>query len=173
MFGRKQVQPSTQCSAPQPRPSGQGVTNQGGDADAAIAALSQAIGLDLDFEMAYIFAPSLWRIPGVGAMLTDVGLAHNMRGNTLQLLKNPQTVATLAERAHDDPLRAVLEKSRIGVALYNPDAENGYSDGLIGMQAKILAGIFTDCPGDRARHYAVFDLHKFSTDVMLGKVKLG
>lgn len=168
MFGRKQVQSPTPRHAAQPRSS-----NQVGDADAAIAALSQALGLDLDFGMAYIFAPNLWRIPGVGDMLTTAGIHHNARGNILQLLKNPATVATLAARSHDDRLRAVLEQSRIGIAFHDPHAENGYDNGLIAMQAKALAGIYRDCPGDEARRYAVFDLHMFSTNVMLGKVKLG
>jgi hypothetical protein len=171
MFGRKKVQPAPQSFAPQPRPSQSGA-NDG--ADAAIAMLSQALGLDLDFESGFIFAPSLWNDPAIGPMLEMVGLKPNMVGNRIALLKSPVTVAKLAAMAPDDPLRGVLEKARTGMVLYNPDAENGYADGLVAMQRKQLRE-FATRPDltDRARHYATLDLMRFSEEIMLGKVKLG
>ena len=130
MFGRKKVQPAQQRFAPQPRPSQSG----GHDgADAAIAMLSQSLGLDLDFESGFIFAPSLWDDPAIGPMLEQIGLKPHMMGNILALLKNPATVAKLAALSPDDPLRTALDQARFGMVPYNPAAENGYADGLVAM----------------------------------------
>lgn len=175
MFGRKKVTPSTHGLANQSRPSsGQDAVDQGDGVDAAIAIMSKAIGLDLDFGMGYIFAPSLWNDPASGVMLDQNGLKPNMRGNTLALLKNPVSVGKLAAMERDSPLRAALASARIGVALYNPDAENGYADGLVAMQRQKLREFATRTDiSDRARHYATMDLMRFSEEVMLGQVKLG
>lgn len=171
MFGRKKVQPAPQRFAAEPRPSQSG-GNDG--ADAAIAMLSQTLGLDLDFESGFIFAPSLWDDPAIGPMLERIGLKPNMMGNILALLKSPATVARLAGTSPDDPLRTALEKARFGMVLYNPDAENGYADGLVAMQRQKLREFATRTDiSEEARKYATLDLMMFSESVMRGKVKLG
>ncbi|MBY0282683.1 MAG: hypothetical protein K2W81_01815 [Sphingomonas sp.] len=171
MFGRKKPKPEPMRFAPQPRPSQSGA-NDG--ADEAIALLSQALGLDLDFGSAFIFAPSLWHDRAIGAMLTGLGLQPNMAGNRIALLKSPVSVAKLAAMKADSPLRSTLESARFGVNLYNPDAENGYHDGLVVMQAEKLREFATRSDlSDHARKYATFDLMMFSEGVMMGKVKLG
>jgi hypothetical protein len=171
MFGRKKVQPAPQRFAPQPRPSQSGA-NDG--ADAAIAMLSQALGLDLDFESGFIFAPCLWDDPVIGPMLGRIGLKPHMMGNILALPKSPATVAKLAALRPDDPLRTALDQARFGFVLYNPAAANGYADGLVTMQREKLREFATrtDIP-DRAREYATLDLMRFSEELMRGKVKLG
>jgi hypothetical protein len=171
MFGRKKVQPAQQRFAPQPCPSQSGAHD---GADAAISRLSEALGLDLDFEHGYIFAPSLWDDPAIGPMLGKVGIQPNMVGNRLALIKSPVTVAKVAAMSPDDPLLDVLVKSRFGLVLYNPHAENGYDDGLVTMQRNQLRQFATRPDlSDEARRYATFDLMMFSQEVMQGKVKLG
>lgn len=171
MFGRKKVQPAPQRFAPQPRPSQSGA-NYG--ADAAIAMLSQALGLDLDFESGYVFAPSLWDDPAIGPMLERIGLKPHMMGNILALPKSPVTVAKLAAMSPDDPLRTALDQARFGTVLFNPDAENGYAVGLVAMQREKLREFATRTDiSDKAREYATFDLMMFSENLMRGKVKLG
>lgn len=171
MFGRKKPTPEPMRFAPQPRPSQSGA-NDG--ADEAIAMLSQALGLDLDFGTAFIFAPTHWADPAIGSMLTGLGIQPNMGGNRIALLKSPVSVAKLAAMDPESPLRSALASARIGVNLYNPDAENGYNDGLIVMQREKLRE-FATRPDltDNARKYATFDLMHFSEEVMMGKVKLG
>ncbi len=171
MFGRKKVQPAPQRFAPQPRPSQSGAHD---GADEAIAMLSQALGLDLDFESGYIFAPSLWDDPAIGPMLNGLGIRPNMAGNRVALLKSPATVAKLAAMDPADPLRGVLQQARFGLVLYNPAAENGYADGLVQMQREKLREFATRTDiRNEARKYATFDLMMFSEELMLGKVKLG
>lgn len=173
MFGRKkpQPQPQPQRFAPQPRPSQSGA-NDG--ADEAIAMLSQALGLDLDFESGFIFAPCLWDDPLIGPLLTMIGIHPHMRGNILALPKSPATVARLAQMSPDDPLRCALDKARFGMVLYNPDAANGYADGLVAMQREKLREFATRVDiSDKAREYATLDLMMFSENLMRGKVKLG
>jgi hypothetical protein len=128
--------------------------------------------LDLDFGPAYIFAPSHWQIPEVGDMLRTAGIEPNMKGNMLQLLKSPASVAMLKGMPEDNPLRAALGEVGFGIALYDPDAENGYSDGLVTMQATTLQGFASKYDGPQARRYAVFDFHSWSGDVMKGKIKI-
>jgi len=173
VFGRKTSQPERLRFASDPRPSHSGpdgAYNQG--ADAAIAALSEALGLDLDFGTAYIFAPSHWQIPEVGDMLRTAGIEPNMKGNVLQLLKSPASVAKLNALPPGASVREALEECGFGMVLYNPDAENGCSDGLAEMQAKTLKGFASEYGDVKARAYAVFDFHSWSSDVMKGKVKL-
>ena len=171
MFGRKKPTPEPMRFAPQPRPA---QTDADDGVDKAIAIMSQAIGVDLDFGSATIFAPSLWHDPDIGPMLEEIGLKPNMRGNMLGLLKSPTSVAKLSAMDPETPLRTALAESRIGVALYDPAAENGYHNGLIEMQRKQLRE-FATRPDytERARHYATIDLLRFSEQIMLGKVKLG
>ena len=173
MFGRKISQPVPRRFASDPRPAHSGPDGafaQG--ADAAIAVLSEALGVDLDFGTAYIFAPSHWQIPGIGEMLRTAGMAPNARGNVLQLLKSPVSVAKVNALPPDAPLREALEQCGFGTVLYNPDAENGCSDGLATMQADTLKGLAIEYDGAEARRYAVFDLYGWSRDIMKGKVKL-
>lgn len=173
MFGRKKVQPAPLRFASDPSPSHTGpagAANQG--VDNAVAIMSSAIGLDLDFGQAFIFAPSHWQIPGVGEMLSTAGMESNMRGNIIQLLKSPASVAKLSAMPVDAPLRLVLEKSGISAMLYSPDARNGYSDQLADMQADALKGFVAEYDGAEARRFAVFDLHRWSNEVMKGKIKL-
>jgi hypothetical protein len=173
VFGRKTSQPAPLRFASDSRPSHSGPEGASVEgADAAIATLSEALGLDLDFGTAYIFAPSHWQIPGVGDMLRTAGIEPNMKGNVLQLLKSPASVATLNALPPGAPLREALEQSGFGMVLYNPDAENGCSDGLATMQASTLKGFASKYDGAEARRYAVFDFHSWSSDVMKGKVKL-
>ncbi|WP_310469088.1 hypothetical protein [Sphingomonas sp.] len=175
MFGRKVVQSAAPRFAADPRPSHSGPDGElNRNIDSALASLSDALGLDLDFGTAYIFAPSHWQIPRVGDMLRSAGIEANMRGNVLQLLKSPASVAKLSAMAPDAPLRATLEKSGFGMVLYNPDCENGFSDNLASMQAEALKGFATDYAGNaQAQTYALFDLHRWSGDVMKGRVKVG
>jgi hypothetical protein len=175
MFGRKKSPPGHLRFAPDPQPSH---STPGGESnrniDAAISQLSEKLGLDLDFGTAYIFCPSHWRIPAVGEMLRTAGIEANMMGNVLQLLKSPASVAKMQAMKPEDPIRQVLERSGFGMVLYNPDAENGCSDGLAQMQAETLRGFAADYRGNtQAQTYAVFDLHKYSADVLKGHVKLG
>lgn len=174
MFGRKKSPPAPPRFASEPRPAYSGPDGQRDKrVDATLAELSNALGLDLDFGTAYIFAPSHWQIPEVGDMLRTAGIESNMRGNLLQLLKSPASVAKLSAMPPDSPLREALERAGFGMVLYNPDAENGFADGLAQMQAQTLKGFAKEYPGDEARSYAVFDLLRYSSDVMKGKVKLG
>ncbi|ASJ90830.1 hypothetical protein [Porphyrobacter sp. CACIAM 03H1] len=175
IFGRKKPQPQPrpepQRFAPEPRPSQSGA-NDG--ADAAIAMLSQALGLDLDFESGFIFAPSLWTDPAIGPMLERNGLKPHMAGNRLALLKSPSTIAKLLAMDPESPLRSALEKARFGMVLYNPDAENGYADGLVALQREKLHEYATRADlSEEARKYATIHLMMFSEEVMRGKVKLG
>ena len=173
MFGRKKSQPEPLRFASDPRPAHSGPDGASAQGvDAAIAVLSEALGVDLDFGTAYIFAPSHWRIPGVGDMLRTAGMEANMKGNVLQLLKSPASVAKLNALPPGAPLREALEQCGFGMVLYNPDAGNGYSDGLATMQANALKGFALEYDGAEARRYAVFDLHRWSGEMMRGKVKL-
>jgi hypothetical protein len=161
MFGRKKIRPAPVQFGVDPKPSYSGPAGASIQAvDGAIAALSEAVGLDLDFGRAYIFAPSHWEIPKLGAMLTTAGIEPNMAGNTLQLLKSPASVMKLSRLPEEDALRSTLEQCGFGLMLYDPDAENGFSDGLAKMQADALKGFASEYPSAEARHYAVFDLHK-------------
>jgi hypothetical protein len=172
MFGRKKVQPTLRF-ANDPRPSHfgpDGRSNQG--ADAAIATLSEALGLDLDFGTAYIFAPNHWQNPEVGDMLRTAGIEPNMKGNVLQLLKSPASVAKLNRMPEDNPLRTALVEVGFGMMLYDPDVENGCSDGLARMQAKTLEGFASKYDSPDARRYAVYDFHQWSGDVIKGKIKI-
>ena len=173
MFGRKKSQPVPLRFANDPRPAHTGPDGEVAQkADAVIAALSEATGVDLDFGIAYIFAPGLWQIPGIGDMLRTAGIEPNMKGNVLQLLKSPVSVAKVNALPPDAPLREALEQCGFGMVLYNPDAENGCSDGLATMQANTLKGLAIEYDGAEARRYAVFDLYGWSRDIMKGKVKL-
>ncbi|WP_143738142.1 hypothetical protein [Erythrobacter donghaensis] len=107
-------------------------------------------------------------------MLERNGLKPHMMGNILALPKSPATVAKLATLSPDDPLREALVKARFGLVLYNPAAENGYADGLVGLQRQKLREFATRTDiSDEARKYAIFDLMMFSQDVMQRKVKIG
>ena len=173
MFGRKKSQPEPLRFASDPRPAHSGPDGASAQGtDAAIAVLSEALGVDLDFGTAYIFAPSHWQIPGVGDMLRTAGMEANMKGNVLQLLKSPASVAKLNALPPGAPLREALDQCGFGMMLYNPDAENGCSDGLATMQAQTLKGFAIEYDSAEARRYAVFDFHRWSGEVMKGKVKL-
>jgi hypothetical protein len=134
---------------------------------------SPALGFDLDFDVAVIFSAVLWDDPAIGALLTQAGLAPNTKGNKLALLKNPDTVRTIAALPADTPLRQVLLNTGFGLVPFNPAASNGYHDGLTDMQRGALQGFLRDYADNaEALRHAVFDLHRFSKSVMMGETKL-
>jgi hypothetical protein len=174
MFGFLKRKPAPARFAVEPKPGHSGPDGAANrNADEAIAALSDALGLDLDFGPGLIFAPSLWNIPDVGDMLRRNGLEANMVGNRIALLKSPATVAALAQMPKDHSMRKILYESRFGAVLFNPDAENGYSDELVGMQrGQLTEWARREDLTEEGRHYAVMDLHRFSFELMAGRVSL-
>jgi hypothetical protein len=173
MFGRKKIQPTRLRFASDPRPSHNGPDRDlDRRVDSAIAALSEALGLDLEFGTAYIFAPSLWHNARVGDMIRNVGIVPNMVGNTVQLLRSPASVAKVNAMPPDHQIRALLKQAGFGITLHDPHAENGYASGMIGMQAKVLSGFLDKGYSEEALHYAVLDLHKWSRDVISGEIEI-
>ena len=171
IFGRKGVNTAAPAGG---SPQGLGKAEMDERTDDAIASLSRALRIDLDFDIAYVFAPSLWFDPSIKRMIDLTGIQPESRGNKMSLLKNPQSVARFAALSPDEPLRQALVASGFGMVQHNPLAANGYNDQLAAMQQKQLkewAG--RSELSDDACMYAVIHLHKFSTEVMQGKVPLG
>ena len=165
MFGRKGVAKA--------EPQAQSPEDMDAGVDNAIAMLSQALGINLNFQVGSIFSPALWQDPVIGPLLSRSGLEANMRGNKISLLIDPVSVSTIAARSPEDPLRQSLENAGFGMVLYNGMASNGFNDGLTDMQRGELQKIAASPASDEAKKYAVFNLHMFSGDVMKGKIKLG
>lgn len=173
MFGRKKVKPQPQ-PAPRSVPADMSPEEMDRRTDDAIGVLSEALGINLDFDIGSIFAPCLWDDPEIGALLRKVGLEPNMAGNKMSLLKDERSLRTLLQRPKDDPVREALASSGFGMVLFNPAAANGYADGLVTMQREKLREFAqrTDL-SDEAREYAVWDLMRFTSEVMKGNVPLG
>lgn len=170
VFGRKGV---GHPKAPPPARDGMGREEMDAGTDAVIASLSQSLGIDLDFDIAYIFAPSLWFDPAVKRLIDLTGMQPESRGNKISLLRNPASVAHFAQLSPEEPLRQALINSGFGMVQYNPIAANGFNDQLTEMQRGQLSewASRTDL-SDEGRMYAVINLHRFSSEVLKGNVAL-
>lgn len=173
MFGRKIVNRRPEPFLIEPcRSHNETNDNVRRSTDDALSVVSQRFGFDVDFGTAYIFAPSHWRIAEVGLMLSRAGMESNARGNVIPLLRSPASVATLNSMSPDSPIRKALEQLGFGMVLFDPDVENGFSDEFSKMQAQTLTDMAAKYHEPRSRQLAVFDLHRFSSEVMKGRVKI-
>lgn len=140
--------------------------------DAALGIMSDAVGMDMNFEVSHIFSPSLWLDPAIGALLSSVGLEPEMGGNKMGLFTNKALVRQLRSAGPDDPMRKAAVESGLGLAPYDVGAIGGFDDEKTKFQRGTLAKIAGQRLDAQARKYAVFDLHLFTTRLMKGEIEV-
>ena len=141
------------------------------ETDQIISVLSETFELDLDFDAAHIFSAKHWNDPQIGPMLSRAGMESEMRGNKLPLLMSPRSLMIFKSLPASHPIRQLLEESGFGTHLFDPHAENGFSDEIAETQRRILKGLAEEYPQHEAQRYAVFDFHAYSKDFLLGRTK--
>ena len=137
---------------------------------AAIAMLSQALGADLDFDIAYVFAPSLWADERVGRELSAAGLSPEMGGNKMPLFRS----ATLAEQLRQAPdgdrtKQAVLEAG-FGLAPFDAGRSGGFDEGKTRFQHGELVKIALSPATPFAKRAAILNLFDWSCRLMKGEI---
>ena len=162
-FGRKGL-------AQAPAPAQTAIEENG--TEAALALLSQALGVDLDFDMAYIFAPSLWSDPRIGPELDAVPLRAEMAGNKMALLRNAALADELRQRPAGDALKEALLASGIGLYPFDRGRPGGFDEGKTRFQHTELLKIAASPASAEAHRYAVLNLHQWSHRLMRGEIQL-
>src|SRR5687767_13234266 len=127
-FGRKGLSTST------PPASEAGV-------EAALALLSDALGADVDFEIAYVFAPGLWSDERIGRELSAAGLSAEMGGNKMPLFRSAAFVEKLRQAPADDPMKQAALEAGFGLAPYDVGKSGGFDEGKMHFQHNELAKI--------------------------------
>lgn len=163
MFGRKK----TSVEQAIPVPPGAGYDQL----DVILLALSTKFGLKLsEVGQGYILSPRLWEDVVCNQMLLEQGLQANQIGNMVMLFKDAESVRRLNQSPECAPVKEVLESSGFGFVPYDEKASNGFSDELTTMQLQTIRGFSVDYKDDaNARKYAVWDLHRFCTEVFKGR----
>jgi hypothetical protein len=160
-FGRKGL------AEAQPRPA-----IQEDSTEAALAMLSQALGVDLDFDIAYIFAPVLWSDPRIGPELDAVPLKAEMAGNKMALLRNPAVAEQFRQRPAGDPMKEALLAAGFGLYPFDRGKPGGFDDGKTRFQQAELLKIAASPASAEAHRYAVLNLHEWSYRLMRGEIQL-
>lgn len=119
--------------------------------------------LNYDTEIELVFPAALYRDPVVAPLLRQVGIPMEASGNKIMLFTDVQTVAAL--NAKPDIMKVGVEVG-IGTVLYGWNCEERTSF-LIGELRAISEKYAGD---DEAQRLAVFDLHRFVHNGMLGKL---
>ena len=158
-FGRKGL------AAAQPRP-----TIEEDGTDAALAMLSQALGVDLDFDMAYIFAPSLWADPRIGPELDATGLKPEMAGNRMALFRNSAFAGELRARPAGDPMKEAVLAAGFGLAPFDRGRPGGFDEGKTRFQHDQLLKIAASPASAEAHRHAVLNLFDWSHRLMKGEI---
>ena len=138
--------------------------------DDAMTVLSQALGVNLAFDIGYVMAPALALDAQICALMEEVGFDCEMQGNKVAVLTDPAAVAALAAMPADHPLRQALLKSRFALARFDPLASNNMNEDLAGFQRQRLHEFIRTVNTAEGRKYAFWDLVKFSTEMVLGQL---
>lgn len=124
---------------------------------------AQAKPLNYDTQIDLIFPPELFSDPIIAPLLKQVGIELEAKGNKLMLFTDARTVAALNA---DQEVKEVVIQSGIGTVLYGWNQE-----GRVAFLTRELRAIAEKYAGDQeALRLAVFDLHRFISNAMLGKV---
>jgi hypothetical protein len=158
-FGRKGLGAAAPAAAAEPA-----------NADAAIDYLSQALGADLDFEIAYVFAPSLWNDERIAAELNAAGLAAEMGGNKMPLFRSAAFAEKLRQAPADDKLKLAVLEAGFGLAPYDAGRPSGFDAGKTHFQYNELAKIAMSPASAFAKRAAVMNLFDWSCRLMKGEI---
>jgi len=156
-FGRKGLSAST------PPASEAGV-------EAAIALLSDALGADVDFEIAYVFAPGLWSDERIGRELGAAGLSAEMGGNKMPLFRSAAFAEQLRQSPADDPMKRAALEAGFGLAPYDVGKSGGFDEGKLNFQHNELAKIAMSPASAFAKRAAVLNLFDWSCRLMKGEI---
>jgi hypothetical protein len=137
--------------------------------EAAIAMLSQAFGVDLDFEFAYVFAPSLWADPRIGRELDAAELRPEMRGNKMPLFKDAAFADRLRRGPAADPIRQAVLAAGFGLERFDPGKRGGFDEGKTKFQREQLEKIAASPASAFAKKAAVMNLFDWSIRLMQGE----
>lgn len=138
--------------------------------DAAIGYLSQALGADLDFEIAYVFAPSLWTDERIAAELSNAGLAAEMGGNKMPLFRSAAFAEQLRQAPADDRMKLAVLEAGFGLAPYDAGRPGGFDEGKTRFQHNELAKIAMSPASAFAKRAAVMNLFDWSCRLMKGEI---
>ena len=156
-FGRKGLN----AAAPAAEPAG---------VEAAIAMLSQALGADLDFDMAYIFAPNLWGDERVGRELDAAGLKAEMVGNKMPLFRDAAFAERLREAPDSDRMKQAVLEAGFGLAPFDAGRRGGFDEGKTQFQFRELVKIAQSPASAFAKRAAVLNLFDWSFRLMKGEI---
>ena len=117
-----------------------------------------------DFQIHHVFALELFTVPGVGEFLSANGLTSQMKDNKVALLSN-QNIVTSFQNASTG-FRNMLFDAGWGVNRHD-GSHFGYNQFLTNAINDIRNDLVWD---DNQKKLALFDLHRFATDLSLGKI---
>lgn len=166
-FGRKGLAVSPSAPPSPGVPAGQPAEEPG--VEAAIAMLSQALGVDLDFEFAYVFAPSLWADARIGRELDAAELRPEMRGNKMPLFRDAAFAERLRRAPTSDPLRQAVLEAGFGLEPFDCGRPGGFDAGKTAFQREQLEKIAASPASAQAKSYAVLNLFDWSIRLMQGE----
>ena len=116
--------------------------------------------LNYEFDVFRVIPDAIYADPKLGGMLTDLGLAQNMRANHVFLFRHQATADAL--RAAPDDIREPLLALRVGLSAYSGGCPDGFypaADQAIRMDlAQRLAGAVSGGAFPPAPHAGPFDL---------------
>src|SRR5687768_15678110 len=140
------------------------------NADAAVDDLSQALGADLDFEIAYVFAPGLWSDERIAAELNAAGLSAEMGGNKMPLFRSAMFAEKLRQAPADDKMKRAVIEAGFGLAPYDAGKPGGFDAGKTHFQYNELAKIAMSPASAFAKRAAVMNLFDWSCRLMKGEI---
>jgi hypothetical protein len=141
-------------------------------ADDAIARMSQSLGQDMDFEICYVFDPSLWEKPLLARELDAAGLVAEALGNQMGLFRDAVLAARLRAAPAEDPLKRAVLEAGFGLVPFDRGKAGGFDAGKTAFQARELLAIAFSPASPAAKRAAVLNLFDWSYRVMQGEIAL-
>ena len=169
-FGRKGLSASPAGAAAAAQPAQPAQPMEAANVDAALGYLSQALGADLDFEIAYVFAPSLWSDERIAAELDAAGLKAEMGGNKMPLFRSAAFAEKLRLAPADDRMKLAVLEAGFGLAPYDSGRAGGFDEGKTRFQHNELAKIAMSPASAFAKRAAVMNLFDWSCRLMKGEI---
>ncbi len=148
--------------------SAQRIEEPGGEA--AIGAFSQALGVEADFDIAYVFAPSLWSDERIGRELDAAGLRPEMGGNKMPLFRSAAFAERLRQAPANDAMKQATLEAGFGLAPFDVGKPGGFEEGKTHFQLSELIKIAQSPASAEAKRYAVLNLFDWSYRLMKGEI---
>lgn len=139
--------------------------------DDALAMLSEILGINVNFQMGYVFDPVLWEDPRIAEVIGYAGINPDTQLNRKGMLTDREVAAQL-RADKDNPIRASLLASEVGLVPYDRGQPGGFSNGITDFHRNELLKIAAADASEEGKKYAVLNLFDWSIRLIEGEIEI-